>query len=144
MYQYFRRLAICAIFPAAIYCFFALAEKDILCFGVIRGCVAENSNTQTDPQWKQITGETLLDSVYEDLISVSDITAAKDWLAENVEKVHDAVKKELGDNSPIHSALTGDNIPETIIKELTGQNLFKRWNRIPERTGYPENIFSLP
>ena len=106
MYKFFRRLAVCGLIAAVIWCAYLLQERKNLTDSLIRFHVVANSDSDSDQAVKLKVRDAVLASIQRDLASVADISAARAYLSENTQKIQMVVNATLRENGyPEHSSV---------------------------------------
>ena len=95
MYKYFKNLIICGIIASVLWCISLLSDKQELRQGLIRFHVVANSNNADDQAIKIKVRDAVFQSIQKDLTTISDISAAKDYLLENIPKIQKVVNNTL-------------------------------------------------
>ena len=93
-----KRLVIYCIFVAIVWCIGLISEKHQLQDSLIRFHVIANSDSVEDQTVKLKVRDAVLESIQQDLASLSDIASAKEYLSDNIPKIREVVNRTLSEN----------------------------------------------
>jgi len=90
-----KRVCICLMIAALVWCARVLSERSMLKEGLIRLHVVANSDTEEDQSIKLQVRDVVLSSIQEDLQKLSDVDAAKEYLQINLPKIQETANAVL-------------------------------------------------
>ena len=90
-----RRLMICGILAACCWCFQLLKDREQLNNGLIRFHVVANSDNREDQAIKERVRDAVLASLEKDLQKIADVSAAKQYLQEQIPKIRSIAERTL-------------------------------------------------
>ena len=95
MQKMFKRVLICGLIAAAFWTAVLVSDRNKLNQGLIRFHVVANSDSHEDQTVKQTVRDAVLGSIQEDLRRIGDIQNAREYLQNNLPKIHQIVKDTL-------------------------------------------------
>lgn len=95
MYKILKRLLICALIASLCWTLGVLSDRRELDNGLIRFHVVANSDSETDQSIKLQVRDAVLNSIREDLQTVGDISAAKEYIQHNLPKIQTIANETL-------------------------------------------------
>ena len=99
MRKLLKRLMICCMIAAFLWCTDIICGKRNLSECLIRFPVVASSDSPDEPSIKWNIEDRVLASIRQDLATVSDVSAAKDYLKQNIPKIQHMVQKAISENS---------------------------------------------
>jgi stage II sporulation protein R len=95
MYQFLKRLGICAAIALFCWTLGVLSDRQELNKSLIRFHVVANSDSASDQDIKLRVRDAVLSSIQEDLKKIGDIDAAKAYIRENIPKIQSVANDTL-------------------------------------------------
>lgn len=95
MKKLMKRIGICLILAAFVWCAALLADREKLNEELIRLHVVANSDSEEDQAIKLQVRDAVTQSLQEDLAKVADVTEAKAYLEENLPKIQKVANETL-------------------------------------------------
>ena len=97
MKKIIKRVIICGLFTALCWCACLIADRHKLNEGLIRFHVVAHSDSDADQEIKYLIRDVVLKSIQDDLMKISDIDRAKEYLQENLPKIQALVDQTLNE-----------------------------------------------
>lgn len=95
MGKLWKRIGICLVLAALVWCGTVLSDRETLNNGLIRLHVVANSDSEEDQAVKLKVRDAILASIQEDLQNVADVSQAKAYLEENLPKLQSVANDAL-------------------------------------------------
>lgn len=95
MGKLWKRIGICLVLAALVWCGTVLSDRETLNNGLIRLHVVANSDSEEDQAVKLKVRDAILTSIQEDLQNVADVSQAKAYLEENLPKLQSVANATL-------------------------------------------------
>lgn len=118
MVKLWKRTGLCLFLACFFWCGTLLADRMTLNDNIIRLHVVANSDDEQDQNIKLKVRDAVVASIRSDLLNVTDVTAAKAYLQENLPRIEAAAKEVL------KRAGVGEAITVSLCKEAFGTRIY--------------------